>query len=100
HTRSDRDWSSDVCSSDLSLFHQFALKLVDLWRYEAGLPIDNLFGEHSGWEHFVTARSQKRGVLLLSAHVGNWEFGVPWLARQGEIGRASGRERGEVSVGE
>jgi lauroyl/myristoyl acyltransferase len=66
-----------------SLFRQFALKLVDLWRYEAGLPIDELLGQHTGLEHFVNAQGQKRGILLLSAHLGNWEFGVPWLARRG-----------------
>jgi predicted RND superfamily exporter protein/lauroyl/myristoyl acyltransferase len=82
-----------VCANDPSragkiaktLMQQFALKLVDLWRYEAGLPIDDLLGEQTGWDHFVQAQSQKRGILLLSAHVGNWEFGVPWLARRGVV---------------
>src|SRR2546426_6611035 len=31
------------------LFQQFALKLADLWRYESGLSIYNLFGELTGW---------------------------------------------------
>jgi KDO2-lipid IV(A) lauroyltransferase len=66
------------------LFHQFTLKIIDLWRYEAGLPIDDLFGEYTGWEHFVEAQKQKRGVLLVTPHLGNWEFGAPWLARRGE----------------
>src|SRR5438445_12094469 len=65
------------------LFHQFSRKIIDLWRYEAGLPIDDLFGEYSGWEHFVEAQKQKRGVLLITPHLGNWEFGAPWLARRG-----------------
>jgi len=65
------------------LFHQFTRKIIDLWRYEAGLPIDDLFGEYSGWEHFVEAQKQKRGVLLVTPHLGNWEFGAPWLARRG-----------------
>jgi KDO2-lipid IV(A) lauroyltransferase len=65
------------------LFEQFAIKLVDLWRYEAGLPIDHLLGESSGWEYLVRAREQKRGVLLLTPHLGNWEFGAPWLTRHG-----------------
>jgi len=68
-----------------SLFRQFALKLIDLWRYEAGLEIDGLLGEQTGWNHFVEAQSQRRGILLLSTHVGNWEFGVPWLARRGVV---------------
>ena len=65
------------------LFRQFGLKLVDLWRYEAGLPIGDLLGESSGWEHFVAAQSHRRGVLLLTPHLGNWEFGGPWLTRRG-----------------
>jgi len=65
------------------LFQQMAQKLVDLWRYEAGLPIEDLFGDYSGWEHFEEAQNQKRGVLLLTPHLGNWEFGGPWLARRG-----------------
>jgi predicted exporter/lauroyl/myristoyl acyltransferase len=65
------------------LFEQFALKLLDLWRYEGGLPIEDLFGPSEGWEHFLTAQAQYRGVLLLTPHLGNWELGAPWLARRG-----------------
>jgi len=66
-----------------ALFQQFAVKLVDLWRYEAGLPVNDLFGESKGWEHFVAARERNKGVLLLTPHLGDWEFGGPWLAHQG-----------------
>lgn len=65
------------------LINQFAIKLVDLWRYEAGLPIDDLLGTAGGWEHFKKAREQKRGILLLTPHLGNWEFGGPLLSRAG-----------------
>lgn len=66
-----------------AMFQQFGLKLVDLWRYEAGLPIDGLFGETSGWEHFVAARERGRGILLVTPHLGNWEFGGPFMSRKG-----------------
>ncbi len=66
-----------------ALFRQFGVKVVDLWRFEAGLPIDDLFGQTTGWEHFEHARDQKRGVLLLTPHLGNWEFGGPLLTRKG-----------------
>ncbi len=66
-----------------SLLRQFARKVVDLWRFEAGLPIDDLFGQTTGWEHFEHARDQKRGTLLLTPHLGNWEFGGPLLTRRG-----------------
>ena len=65
------------------MVEQFALKLADLWRYESGLPIDHLFGEWTGWEHFEKAQAQKRGVLLLTPHLGNWEFGGPLLTQRG-----------------
>ena len=65
------------------LLNQFALKLVDLWQYESGLPIDGLLGAATGWEHFEKARAQKRGILLLTPHLGNWEFGAPLLTRKG-----------------
>jgi predicted exporter/lauroyl/myristoyl acyltransferase len=66
-----------------NLFQQFALKLVDLWRYEAGLNIDDLFGPTSGWEYFLAAQAQKRGILLVTPHLGNWEFGGPLLRQRG-----------------
>jgi KDO2-lipid IV(A) lauroyltransferase len=65
------------------LFQQFALKLTDLWRYESGLSIYNLFRELTGWEHFQAAQARKRGVLLLTVHLGNWEFGAPLLTQRG-----------------
>ncbi|HWV98415.1 MAG TPA: MMPL family transporter [Candidatus Acidoferrum sp.] len=66
-----------------AVFRQFALKVIDLWRYEAGLPLDDLFGGTSGWEHFEHAQAQNRGILLVTPHLGNWEFGGPALSRRG-----------------
>lgn len=65
------------------LVDRFAVKLVDLWRYESGLPIEDLFGRTSGWEHLEACLNKEHGVLLLTPHLGNWEFGGPWLARRG-----------------
>jgi len=65
------------------LFQQFAIKLADLWRYESGLSIYNLFHDLTGWEHFQNAQSRGRGVLLLTIHLGNWEFGAPLLTERG-----------------
>ena len=69
--------------TSLRLFQNFAVKLADLWRYENGQSISDLFGEFTGWEHLTAVRASGRGVLLLTAHLGNWEFGAPVLARQG-----------------
>jgi len=65
------------------LFRNFAQKITDLWRYESGLPIENLFHGSIGWEHFDAAQRRGQGVLLLTPHLGNWEFGAPLLARRG-----------------
>lgn len=65
------------------LFTQFGWKLADLWRYESGLSIYNLFHDLTGWEHFEAAQARKRGVLLLTVHLGNWEFGAPLLTQRG-----------------
>jgi lauroyl/myristoyl acyltransferase len=66
-----------------ALIHHFAAKLVDLWLYEAGMPIDKQLGTATGWEHFAAAQATGRGVLLLTPHLGNWEFGGPWLTPRG-----------------
>jgi uncharacterized protein len=66
-----------------NLFHQFARKVTDLWRFEAGMDIAGSFTKASGWEHFQAAHAQKRGVLLLTPHLGNWEFGGPMLTKRG-----------------
>ena len=65
------------------LFAQFGLKLADLWRYESGLSIYNLFHSLTGWEHFEAAHAKGRGVLFLTIHLGNWEFGAPLLTQRG-----------------
>jgi len=54
-----------------NLFRNFAFKLIDLWRYEGGMSIQHMLGSDDGWENMVTAANQKRGVLLLTPHLGN-----------------------------
>lgn len=70
-------------SASRALFRNFSQKLVDLWRYESGAPSDSLFHHWSGWNHFEDALAQKRGILLVTPHLGNWEFGALPLARRG-----------------
>ena len=64
-------------------FRQFAAKLVDLWRYEAGVDWGARVRPGQGWEHFESARKSGQGLLLVTPHLGNWEFGAPLLARHG-----------------
>ena len=65
-------------------FQQFAGKLVDLWRYEAGVPMEQRIHPAAGWEHFSAALESGRGVLLVTPHLGNWEFGAPLLRQFGQ----------------
>jgi KDO2-lipid IV(A) lauroyltransferase len=64
-------------------FEHFALALVDFLRL-ARLEREQLLAavEVSGAEHLAAARAGGRGVVLLSAHVGGWEWGAAWLAAQ------------------
>jgi lauroyl/myristoyl acyltransferase len=76
----DRE-TADVLTREL--FHQFALKLADLWRYESGLSVYNLFHDLTGWEHLQAAQERGQGTLLVTVHLGNWEFGAPLLTERG-----------------
>lgn len=65
------------------LFRNFGIKLLDLWRFESGLSIDHLFPALHGRHHYDDAIKVGRGVLLLTPHLGNWEFGAPLLTMNG-----------------
>ncbi|MCL4179414.1 MAG: MMPL family transporter [Verrucomicrobia bacterium] len=65
------------------LFRNFGLKIAHLWAYEAGRDIDHLVGRLEGRDRFFAALESRRGVLLITPHLGNWEFGAPLLARHG-----------------
>lgn len=76
------DWSrAEEISREL--FRNFGQKLIDLWRYENGRPIDRIIAGWPGWEHFEEARARGRGVLLVTPHLGNWELGAPLLVKKG-----------------
>jgi KDO2-lipid IV(A) lauroyltransferase len=66
-----------------ALFRNFGFKLADLWRYEAGGKIQMASPEASDWERLEAARARGRGLLLLTVHIGNWEFGAPFLRERG-----------------
>ena len=62
---------------------EFFLKITDLWRYESGVAFESWLGEWNGWEHFTAAHARGRGVLLVTPHLGNWEFGGAFLVEHG-----------------
>jgi len=66
-----------------ALFTEFALKVSDLWRYEAGVDLDNWVMHWKGWEIYLAAQKRGRGVLLVTPHLGNWEIGGAFLPRKG-----------------
>lgn len=76
----DRRQAAIVCRK---LYAQFGRKLADLWRYEAGCKLDPLSISANQWDRFESARSRGKGLLLLTPHLGNWEFGAPFLRERG-----------------
>jgi lauroyl/myristoyl acyltransferase len=65
------------------VFDEFGLKLADLWRAEAGHDIAPLVRAVGGWEALDAAQAAGRGLLLITPHLGNWEFGAPLILRRG-----------------
>ncbi len=62
-------------------FANFGLTFVDVLRLGHLSPARLAQAiEVHGAEHLRAARASGRGVILLSAHVGNWELGAAWLA--------------------
>jgi lauroyl/myristoyl acyltransferase len=76
----DRALAEAACRN---LFRQFGLKLADLWRYEAGREMAQTSISPDLWSRFEAIRARGRGLLLLTPHVGNWEFGAPFLRKHG-----------------
>src|SRR2546421_7800646 len=77
HTRSDRDWSSDVCSSDL---------VGDVAYASLGLPKKRTVVTYQDAVSLHRYSGLKRRILL------EYFYRRP-IQRAGEIGRASCRER-------
>src|SRR5207249_7031323 len=93
HTRSKRDWSSDVCSSDLEIG---AAGSGSFEVINAGYP-GTCLGEKAAWyERGVRPLHPSLVVLtLLGDDVdGDLFWRVFSLDAEGQIGRASCRERG------
>ena len=65
------------------LITEFFLKITDLWRYESGVAFENGVGDWKGLENFIAAHARGKGVLLVTPHLGNWEFGGAFLVERG-----------------
>src|SRR5690606_40447595 len=93
HTRFSRDWSSDVCSSDLQALAQTATHPV---RVRFAVEVDAQEGKIHWYEPLDPETDTSLAEELLHALV----FSVPnkaaLVSGEVEIGRASCRERGEL----
>src|SRR5207249_6838133 len=88
HTRSKRDWSSDVCSSDLET--GFGLE-IDLTAYGLGLAaVELLFSESQGRAVITCPPDRAAAVAALAR-----ELGVP-TQRIGAVGVRGGVVRLEI----
>src|SRR5699024_12060281 len=93
HTRSKRDWSSDVCSSDLNVARWRVRVLRPYRKCTANLVRQRVLLEHrppSGIArtHYLVELASL--FLMQNLHS---ERTIGWLVFLFEIGRASGRER-------
>ena len=66
------------------VFSHFGLCVVDFLRGPAytGPVLDRLVS-CDGWEHVEKALAGGKGIIVLSAHLGNWELLGRWLAAKG-----------------
>jgi len=75
-------------------FEHFALSVVDFLRLSRLEPASVAREvEVRGAQHLEAARNSGRGVILLSAHMGNWEWGAAFLSALGEHIRVAAREQ-------
>src|SRR5699024_11693321 len=87
HTRSKRDWSSDVCSSDLTI--------LGMPRTTEVLILEMGMSDRKEIERLAEIAKPDYAIIT---NIG--ESHIEFLgSRQAKIGRASCRERGEISGG-
>jgi predicted exporter/lauroyl/myristoyl acyltransferase len=65
------------------LLANFAVKIGDLLRHEGGSSREIAVTHWSGYEILRAALERRQGVLLVTPHLGNWEFGGCLLAQKG-----------------
>jgi KDO2-lipid IV(A) lauroyltransferase len=85
---------AEAASRAREAFEHFAISVVDFLRLSRLGP-EGVAREVEvlGSEHLDAARRSGRGVILLSAHVGNWEWGAAFLSAIGKPVRVAAREQ-------
>src|SRR5207253_7557892 len=93
HTRWPRDWSSDVCSSDLEMLWQYELSARPIDTPERRADLEHRLMAQAGLIADRTVQTEYRRFLRERL------FQLGRGARPSQIGRASCRERGGLTVG-
>jgi KDO2-lipid IV(A) lauroyltransferase len=70
-------------SASRRLFRNFGSKIADLLYFESGGNVKGLFTEEGLDVRFIDQLKSEKGALLLTIHLGNWEFGAPLLKAHG-----------------
>jgi lauroyl/myristoyl acyltransferase len=65
------------------LHRKFAAKMVDLWRVESGVPVQNWLTNPGELDIIRAARQRGHGTLFITLHLGNWEHGGLLLTQLG-----------------
>src|SRR5699024_12083772 len=94
HTRSKRDWSSDVCSSDLALYERVEKIAAQALAAKRQLPkpVCANVDFYSGFVYTMLRLPQELFTAIFAiARISGW-------CAHRKIGRASCRESGELSV--
>jgi KDO2-lipid IV(A) lauroyltransferase len=78
----DGDDLDDLCSRNI---RNFGRMLADYFHATSASPeqIQLMASSTTGEEHLIAARERGKGVILVTAHLGNWELGGILLALRG-----------------
>ncbi len=66
-----------------TMHRKFASKMVDLWRIESGVPVQNWLTHQGELDIIRVARQRGNGTLFITLHLGNWEHGGLLLTQLG-----------------
>ena len=66
-----------------AMHRKFAAKMVDLWRVESGVPVQNWLTTEGELDTIRAARQRGHGTLFITLHLGNWEHGGLLLTQLG-----------------
>lgn len=76
----DRQLAEQAASK---MFGNLGSKLVDVLRCEAGKPAREMLAELVNADYVLEAQKRGQGTLIVTPHLGNWEFGGYILAERG-----------------